>query len=172
MENKNNIALIGFMGVGKTLVSNMLGEILNREVVSTDEVIEKNQGMRIVDLFNEKGESVFRQLEKDLLKQVVARERIILDCGGGLILDPENWEILKSNFTVIYLMANADTIYNNIKGMKNRPLLDVESPKNEIMRLLKLRTPYYNRAEFRVDTNGKSIDQMAREVIKIINERA
>jgi len=102
----------------------------------------------------------------------LGQENIIIDCGGGVVLDQNNLQALKDKCLVIYLAADASTIYENIKHKSHRPLLNVENPKKEIQDLLMKREPYYLKAQSKIDTNGKTIDQIADEVLKIIYERS
>ncbi len=166
---KTNIALIGFMGVGKTLVSKELERDIGLGIFSTDETIVKQENMNIADIFEIKGENYFRQLEKRVVGEACQKTNVIIDCGGGVVLDSENVKTLKSHCTIIYLSANADTIYENIKDKNDRPLLNVDDPKKAIQDLLEKRSLFYEKAaDYIVDGNNKTISQMAREVMDIV----
>ncbi|MCK4882417.1 MAG: shikimate kinase, partial [Candidatus Omnitrophica bacterium] len=163
-----NIVLVGFMGSGKSLTSNKLAGALNRKIVSTDKLIEQRERRTITDIFRDSGEAYFRQVEKETVKQVSEQTGIIIDCGGGVVLDSENVENLKKNGRVFYLSAPPERIYNNIKSQKHRPLLNVEDPQAKIGELLQARKPYYEKADIVIDAD-KSINQIAEDILEVVN---
>ena len=163
-----NIVLVGFMGSGKSLTSNKLAGALNRKIVSTDKLIEQREVRAITDIFRDSGEAYFRQVEKETVKQVSEQTDIIIDCGGGVVLDSENVENLKKNGLVFYLSAPPERIYNNIKSQKHRPLLNVEDPQMKIGELLQARKPYYEKADIVIDAD-KPIDQIVEDILEVVN---
>ena len=163
-----NIVLVGFMGSGKSLTSNKLAGALNRKIVSTDKLIEQRERRTITNIFRDSGEAYFRQIEKETVKQVSEQTGIIIDCGGGVVLDPENVENLKKNGRVFYLSAPPERIYSNIKSQKHRPLLNVEDPQAKIGELLQARKPYYEKADIVIDAD-KSINQIAEDILEVVN---
>jgi shikimate kinase len=162
-----NIVLVGFMGSGKSLTSNKLAKALKRDVISTDKLIEKQEGRSITDIFRDSGEAYFRKVEKEIVKEVSAQKGIIIDCGGGVVLDPENMAQLKKNGLVIYLSAPPERIFTNIKNQKHRPLLNVEDPQMKIAELLSMRKSYYEKADVVINAD-KSIDEIAQDILKVI----
>lgn len=167
MMTKKNIVLIGFMGSGKSLTSNKLAGVLKRKVFSTDKLIEEREGRVISDIFRDSGEAYFRKVEKEVVQAVSEQTGIILDCGGGVVLDSENMANLKKNGLVFYLSAPPQRIYNNIKGQKHRPLLDVEDPPSRVRELLEARKPYYEQADIIIDAD-KPIGQIANDILEVI----
>ncbi len=168
-KSNNNISLIGFMGVGKSTVAKRLGELLDREVISTDIFIEKEEGRSIPEIFRDSGEAYFRKIETKIVKQISSGHNLIIDCGGGVVLNSENVSNLRKNGILICLSASIDTIYERVKFDTNRPLLKVVNPKEEIKRLLEFRMPFYNQADYIVSTDNKSIDEVCAEIIKLYN---
>ena len=164
-----NIVLIGFMGSGKSLTSKELARVLKRKVISTDQLIEEIEGRAIAEIFRDSGETYFRKLEKDVVGDVSERTGIIIDCGGGVVLDSENMVNLKRNGTVFFLSAPPERIYNNIKGQKHRPLLNVEDPQAKIGALLSARQSFYEKADIIIDAD-KSIDLIAEDILKVIQD--
>ncbi len=162
------IALIGFMGSGKSAVARILAEKLKRKLFSTDGLIEKKEKRTIADIFTQNGEAYFRRLEKEVLVEIVQEKDSIIDCGGGIVLDEDNRRILKENCTLFYLKSTPDVIYKRIKGQKKRPLLNVPDSKAKIEELLKIREPLYNEADFTINSNGRTPRDMADEILKVI----
>ena len=116
MQKKyKNIILTGMMGAGKTTVGKELATIMNCNFIDLDETIEKNYG-KISDIFKQKGEEYFRQIETLELKKLNIQETFVLSTGGGIVLKDENIKILQTLGYVFYLEASTDTIYERIKN--------------------------------------------------------
>ena len=164
------IALIGFMGSGKSAVARILAEKLKRKLFSTDELIEKKEKRTIADIFTQNGEASFRRIEKEILAEIVQEKGCVIDCGGGIILDDSNRRILKENCTLFYLKSTPDVIYKRIKDQKKRPLLNVPDPKAKIEELLKVREPLYKEADVTINSDGRTPQDMAEEILKVIKE--
>ena len=162
---RKNIILTGFMASGKTVVSNRLGELLGREVLSTDAIIEKREGKEIPDIFRETGETHFRNVEKEIIREISQKEGIVVDCGGGVVLDKENVDHLSRNGIIFFLSAPPDLIHARVKGKKNRPLLNVEDPLDAIKKLMAIRQPLYACANYVIKVDGKTIDEGCEEII-------
>lgn len=163
-----NIVLIGFMGCGKSLTSKRLAETLKREVISTDDLVAKKEGQLIETIFERSGEDYFRRIEKDIIKEISDKKGKIIDCGGGVAIDPDNVANLKKNGIVFYLWASQETIYNNIKNQKQRPLLNVERPLLKIAELLEERKPYYEAAGITINADNRTIDQIAEDILEAL----
>lgn len=166
---KKNIVLIGFMGSGKSFVSRGLGKILKREVFSTDSLIEEQAGRSIPIIFKRFGEAYFREIEKDVVRKLVRKQGVILDCGGGVIVDPFNVVRLRKNGILIYLKASPRFLYQNIKGRK-RPLLNLRDPLKIIKRMLSLRKPLYEAsADYIIDSEHKSIEDICHSIVSLLS---
>ena len=162
-----NIILIGFMGSGKTTVGKILAKRLNVEMIDTDKWIEKKQDQTIKEIFHNHGEDYFRKLETEILKTLCNSNVMrIVATGGGLPLREENQELLAKMGEIVYLKADAGTIYERIQNDKNRPLLQTPDPKQKITELLGLRTPIYEKiAEIIIETDNKPLDQIVDEIL-------
>ncbi len=138
------IALIGFMGSGKTTVGRGLAQIIGRTFIDTDEWVEQHSGMTIVNLFLEKGEPFFREREKEALVTALDYPQAVISCGGGIILDEENRRILREKAITVWLFVDADTTIKRLAGTSTRrPLLDVPNAPEKAVRLLRERIPRY-----------------------------
>ena len=165
---KKNIVLIGFIGAGKTGVSLYLAEVLKRRRVSTDELIEAKEKRSIVQIFQDSGEAYFRRMEKEIVEELALAENLIIDCGGGIILQQENLDRLKKNGMLVYLSASPQMVYERVKNNSQRPLLNVADPQMNIRELLQARKFYYEQADHTIDTNHKTVEQTAKEVLLIV----
>ena len=160
-----NIVLVGFMGTGKSAAGKLLAKKLNMDFVESDEMIEIREKMPIKDIFEKKGELYFRLAEKEVVKEASLRKNIVISAGGGAIVDEDNLKNLKNSGIIICLKASPETILKRTKDLKTRPLLNVPDPKKKIGELLKKREPYYNKADFSVDTDKLSIEQVAERIL-------
>ena len=163
-----NIALIGFMGTGKTVVAKELAKRLKLRYVSTDALIEEHEGLPITDIFSKKGEPYFRDVESGVARDVANESGVVVDAGGGIILRDENVSALKRNCVLICLTATPDKIMERTKGHRHRPLLNVADPKARVEELLKLRAPFYAKADHQIDTSNIPISAVVDKILKVI----
>lgn len=165
-----NIYLVGFMGTGKTVVGKALSRRLNVEFLDLDELIEKKENRLIKDIFSQSGEPYFRKIEKEAVKCVSTRKDLIVACGGGVVLDSENTQILRDSGTIFCLAASVDTILVRIKKNDLRPLLNVENPREKIEGLLKERAPFYSRANYTIDTSNLSVEDVTTVILDYLKK--
>lgn len=147
------------------MVAKRLAKILKRDMVSLDDLIESREGRPIKRIFEESGEAYFRDKEREAVAEVAGKESLIIDCGGGVVLNPQNIAQLKANGILICLSATAKTICGRVKNKKGRPLLNVDNPQKRVNELLKKREPLYARADFTVATDNKTANETCREII-------
>ena len=166
-KKSNPIALIGFMGVGKTTVGKALAEKNSLQFIDIDEEIERLAQLSIPEIFETKGENYFRQLETEVLSTYVSKQSIIISCGGGIIQQEENRVLLQKKITPVWLKADVSFCLNNIAD-NTRPLLQVNNPLKTAQDLYQKREPLYkSSAHIIIDVQEKSIPQ----ICKIINEK-
>ena len=123
-----NIALIGFMGTGKSSVGQLAATQLHFTFLDTDHVIEARAGKTISEIFAEQGEPAFRELERKILGELVARKRTVISTGGGLPANPENLASLKTHSLVVCLWASPEKIWERVRNQTHRPLLKEADP--------------------------------------------
>ena len=104
----------------------------------------------------------------DEQKEAAKKENVILDCGGGVVLDSENMTILKNTGVVIYLQASVDVIYERIKDDKNRPLLNVANPEEKISELLNKRKVFYEKANYIINTDKRNVSDICDEIYRLL----
>ena len=170
MLNKN-IFLTGFMGTGKSTVGKLLAQKLNREFIDLDQVIEDREGKTISEIFQEKGEGYFRELESSLLREVSGKKGIVVATGGGTLLSDENFLLAQNYGITILLKANPKIIKERVdKEEETRPLLAGNSRLLKITTLLEERRERYNRFQYQIDTSALSVEQVIAEIITICAE--
>ena len=166
-----NIILEGFMGSGKSTVSELISDKLELELIDTDEAIEEAEGRKISEIFEQDGEAAFRDMETELMEMVVSdhmRETVI-SLGGGLPVREKNRELLKKAGKVVYLRTSPETVYDRLKGDDTRPLLKSDDPLARIKELQDERGKIYEEAaDIIVDTDGKTPVEVADEIIAAI----
>ncbi len=165
---KGNIYLVGFMGTGKTSVGKEFALRKKFRFVDLDELIELKEKRPISDIFAKNGEPYFRHLEKQALQEVASEERFVVACGGGIVIDPKNIKIMKDTGVKVCLTASPDVILKRTQGYTHRPLLNVSDPKKQIELLLKLRSPYYARADKTIDTSESSVKEVVEKISKLV----
>ena len=159
-----NLALVGFMGVGKTSVGHALAETLRFEFLDTDAVIEERTGKTITQIFADNGEAAFREMEKNLIAELAVREKLVISCGGGLAANQANLGALKTFSLVICLWASAEKILARVRHQAHRPLLHDPDPLAKIKSLLAAREPFYRQADVMVNTELRSVKAVAQQV--------
>lgn len=169
---KTNIALIGFMGAGKTAVAKILAKNLGKELVELDSLIKLKAGKSIPDIFRQDGEIAFRELEIEVTRKVAEGNNQIIACGGGIVLNKINIDRLKEKAVVVYLIASPEIIQRRV-GANNttRPLLAKGDKALTIREMLKFRQPFYERAaDISIDTSGLGITATAETIINRLKE--
>ena len=167
---KDSIALIGFMATGKTTIGKALKNILgsNYEFIETDQLIVNMTGKSIPNIFSEEGEQKFRNYEIDVCERVSNLNKVIISCGGGVVLNERNVENLKKNCYIVLLKTKVEEIYRRIKkdGKETRPLINRDDPFNEIKLNLQHRENLYkNAADLIIDTTNREIDDIVSEIL-------
>lgn len=161
-----NIFLIGFMGAGKSTVALELKDKLGMNLVEMDQMIAEKQKMTIPKIFEEYGETYFRNLESNTLIELQKRKMTIVSCGGGVVMREDNADHMKKNGRVVLLSAKPETIYERVKDSKERPILNSNMNVEFISGLMdKRRERYEAVADITVFTDGKNVTQICEEII-------
>ena len=166
-----NIVLTGFMGTGKSVVGRQVAETLKAPFVDLDAMIVKKAGQSIKEIFASAGEPAFRALESQVVVEVSRQAGKVIATGGGALLDPQNREHLQRTGILVCLSAKKDTLLERLKADLSRPLLEGENPEKRIERLLKEREAIYALCPVQIDTEGKTITQVADEIIQKVGSK-
>ena len=168
-----NIILCGMMGAGKTTIGIKIAELTGRRWYDTDGVIVDKYG-KISDIFEYYGETHFRKLETEIVKELAEKDELVISTGGGLVLKKENNALLQKNGKIVFLRANLETLAKRLRVDGTRPLLQTstESIRDRLARLMQERTPVYEHAsDYIVDVDGKSPEDIAKEIVNIVVDK-
>lgn len=166
MKEVRNIVLTGFMGTGKTTVGKTLAEWVTFDFADMDSIIEQEAGKTIPEIFAEKGEEGFRQLERATAQRLAKGSKQVIATGGGTVKTPQNMEALRETGIIVCLTASVDTILQRTEAQGQRPLLDAagEDRKAAVEKLLAERDSLYKDADYIIETDGKTPDEVAGEI--------
>jgi len=166
---RGHLFVVGFMGAGKSSVAALLSARLQRPVIDLDDRITARTGLEITQIFSQHGEGAFRDLESEELRQVQHDEPSVIACGGGVVLVPENRNLLKTLGTVVYLQVTAGEALARIGDAETRPLLSGTGGVLAATSLLAARESLYRSvADITVDTAGKDSSEVADEIISAL----
>ncbi|MBR5212341.1 MAG: shikimate kinase [Bacteroidales bacterium] len=162
------ISLTGFMGCGKSSVGRELSRLLCCPFMDLDSVIEEREGRKIPEIFATEGEAAFRRMEAEALRKCIygqASDKLVVALGGGTVMTEECAKIVHEKTVCIYLRASVETLMDHLAGeVDNRPML-AGNLRTRIEELMSIRSATYEKtAHIMIDTNGKTIDEIAREI--------
>ena len=164
---RNNIILIGPMGAGKTSIGKKLSSLIKFTFFDTDNLIEEKTGVNIPTIFEHEGEEGFRTRETKILKEISNNTNTVIGTGGGIILLPENRQIIKKMGFVVYLTASIKELVYRTEYDKNRPLITNENAENQIKNILNERTEYYeNTSNITINTDNYDTVKLSKIIIK------
>jgi shikimate dehydrogenase len=167
---RRNVALIGFMGTGKSTVSRHLAKNLKMTHIDIDDEIERKNASSITDIFKDLGQGPFRRMEERQIDLAAGMAGAVISCGGGAVLNAASVDRLRSSSIVIWLSANVETVFQRVGSDRSRPLLNVPDRRPEIEKMLRLRTGYYARAcDLIINTDGKEPEEIAERIYDEIN---
>jgi shikimate kinase len=161
----HNVALIGFMGTGKSSVGRQVAHLLHFTFLDTDHVIESRMRKTISEIFEQDGEPAFRELERRVVQELAFRKRTVISTGGGLPVDERNLASLKSHAFVVCLWASPQKIYQRVRNHNHRPLLKEADPLEKIRQLLAARERYYRQADVLLNTEYRNVFEVAQQVV-------
>jgi len=167
-----NIAVLGFMGTGKSTVAALLARRLGRRVVEMDAVIEQRAGKPISAIFAEEGEPHFRQLERALIQELAAQRGLIISCGGGVVLNPDNVRDLAATGLVVCLTATPQVVLQRVAAASHRPLLEGGDKAQKILALLASRAALYAAVPHGIDTSARTPEEITDLILALFSQPA
>jgi shikimate kinase len=170
--------LTGFMAAGKSTIGPILANTLGWDFYDLDKEVEKKERLKVVEIFERKGEECFRKTETDLLKKLSEDDEVIISLGGGAIASDINFGIIKSTGKIIYLKSSPEMAYKRLRFKKDRPAFIFEgdeTPSKEqflerINQLLDSRKKYYEQCDFIVDTDNQTVGKTVDIIANYINK--
>lgn len=160
-----NIALIGFMGTGKSSVGRLIAEQLHFDLIDTDELIETRTGKSIAEIFAAEGEAAFREHERKVVAELSLRQRTVISTGGGVGANETHLASLKEHALVVCLWASPEKIWERVHAQTHRPLLKEADPLAKIRQLLGARESCYKQADVLLNTEVRSLKEVAQQVL-------
>lgn len=157
------------MGVGKSAVGRNLAKRLHRRFIDLDRLIEKAEGMKVRDIFAQKGESYFREVEKRKLNEVLQQQGQVIATGGGIVLDEENLTTLREQTLLVGLSASTEALLGRVGKNSKRPLLKGGRLRKRVEELIEQRQGRYAQAHVTVDTSDLVIDQVVEKILQTVS---
>lgn len=167
---KKAVVLIGFMGAGKSTVGRALANLSGLPLVDLDALIVQRQGGSIPAIFADQGEAAFRRYETEALRSLSDACPIILATGGGIVGHQENWQLMRRLGSIVYLRANWQTLRARLAGSTDRPLATAERTEADVKSLWQQRVPLYEQADLIVDTDGRTVEEVVREILTVAKD--
>lgn len=167
-----NIALLGFMGTGKSTVARLLAQRLGRRVIEMDAIIEQRAGKPISAIFAEDGEPHFRSLERALIQELASQRGLIISCGGGVVLNPANVRDLEKGGLVVCLTAEPRVVLQRVAAANHRPLLEGGDKERKILELLASRRALYAALPHGIDTSARTPEEITDLILALFTQPA
>lgn len=158
------------MGSGKTSAGQRAAQCLGLRFVDMDTLIEQRTGQSISEIFQTKGESHFRELERALVCELAASEGLVIATGGGIVLDSRNISEFQRTGVVISLWVDPRVVCERTKHANYRPLLEGGDRLERIETLLKQREPLYKAIKPSIDTSALTVEQQADEIVRVYKQ--
>jgi shikimate kinase len=156
------------MAVGKSAVGRNLAKRLRRRFVDLDRQIEKAEGMKVRDIFEQKGEDYFRQCEKQTLAQLLTEESQVIATGGGVVLDDDNLALLREKTLLVCLSASTNAILRRVGNGATRPLLKGPNRRERIEELVQARQERYAQAHVTINTDELTLSQVVDKIMAMV----
>ncbi|MDP2959030.1 MAG: shikimate kinase [Longimicrobiales bacterium] len=169
MEKPRRIVLVGFMGSGKSTVGRLLAEALGWDFADFDAQVEAAEGRTVAAIFAESGEAYFRAAEALAAERLLARDRVVLASGGGWAAEPGRLRSLPEGTTSVWLRVSPEEAVRRAGALAgSRPLLVGPDPVGGAVELLRARTPSYDEAGLEVDTEGRTPEDVAVQILALL----
>jgi 3-dehydroquinate synthase len=165
MASLHNIVLTGFMGTGKSSVGKAVAQLLGWEFLDMDAIIESRTSKTIAEIFAQEGESVFRAMESALCQELAACARVVIATGGGALVSEENRKVMAARGLLVCLNCALDELWPRLQATTDRPMLYTRDRRARIESLLAQRAPAYRSIPRQLDTTGRAITDLAREIV-------
>jgi len=167
----HTVVLIGLMGAGKTTVGRRLAASMNRPFADADHEIECAAGRSVSEIFEDFGESAFRDGERRVIARLLDEPPMVLALGGGAFVDPETRALIGQKAISVWLQADVETLATRVARRDTRPLLREGNPTEILERLLETRQPAYAQADIHIDASAGTHQATADAILTALNAR-
>lgn len=173
-EKKNLIYLTGFMGSGKSTIGPILANTLGYDFVDVDKLIEERVGKSVKEIFQDEGETYFRTIEWNIIEEVSRCHHRVISLGGGTMIDPRNFALVKNSGVVVYLYSSPEYLLQRLQNKTDRPILsnsegerlDLPQLRERIFQLYAVRAPIYSQAHITIDTDERKVGKTVDDIVK------
>jgi shikimate kinase len=173
-HKKNLIYLTGFMASGKSTIGPILANTLGFEFADVDRLVEARVGKSVKEIFRDEGERLFRDVERQIIDEVSKRDHHVISLGGGTVVDPKNFEQVKSSGILVYLHSSPEHLLKRLQYKTDRPVLSddegerlsPEALRDRVLHLYEAREPIYAQAHLRVFTDDKKVGVTVDEIVR------
>ena len=167
MKLNKNLILIGMMASGKSTIGRLLAKRLNLKFFDTDFIVEKKTKMKIVEIFQKKGEPYFRNLEKKIILNLLNKNNCVISLGGGAFINEVVRKVSQKDNTTIWLNWSLKTLIDRIKKNNKRPVASNLS-NNELKNLLIYRSKIYSKANYKIDCENMQKTEIVNKIIQLL----
>ena len=168
LKRTPGLYLAGFMASGKTTAGRALAAELGWRFIDIDSEIEQAESMSISQIFRERGESVFRELEAAAIRrhvhQVQSGHPSVIALGGGALIQPKNWQTLENNGVTIWLDCSLERVRQRLGSDTTRPLA---ADPQKLAQLFEERRPFYSRADFRIEADCDNVSEIVGRILRL-----
>jgi len=169
MKSKKNLIFLGMMGSGKSSIGSIVSKKLNIEFIDVDNEIEKEIGMKIPEIFKNKGEKYFREVEELISLKLLKKSKSVISLGGGAFLNTKIKKEVLNNHISFWLNWDVNTLINRVKNSPKRPIA-YKASKNELIDLIKKRSIVYSKAMYKINCENHTKNEISRNIIKIYED--
>lgn len=165
------IVLVGLMGAGKSKMGRLLAQALDLSFTDSDDIIVAREGMAVADIFAQKGEAHFRQVERSVITELLSGAPQVIATGGGAVMTPETADLIFTQALALWLRAERDVLLDRVnKTIDKRPLLQNGDPAAILQELIEKRHPVYERAHIHVDSQAVPLEDNLKSVVKTLSD--
>ena len=166
MKSKENLVFLGMMGSGKSSIGSLVAKKLNLEFIDIDNEIEKNSGISIKEIFKNKGENYFRELEEKITLNKLKLNTVVISLGGGAFMNQQiRKEVLKKHIS-FWLNWDAQILINRIRNSAKRPIA-YKSSNDKLIEMINKRSGIYSKALYEIKCDNHSKNEIVKKVLKI-----
>ena len=166
MKSKENLVFLGMMGSGKSSIGLIVSKKLNIDFIDVDQEIEKKAGIKILKIFEDKGEKYFREIEEVITLKLLKKNKTVISLGGGAFLNNKIKKEVLDNHISFWLNWEIKTLIDRIKDSQKRPVA-IKASKNELADIIKKRSLVYSKAMYKIDCENLTKNEIANKILKI-----